>query len=135
MDAEEVAKYIAQIAFSGAEEFMGKYKSNDEKDQFIGHFGLGFYSAYMVAQKVEINTLSYKPGANPFSGHATAPQNTPSKKAPANTRYRDHSFHREGQRRIPRRTTLNEILKHYCSFLPYPVYLETISSTAKRPYG
>ena len=65
MDAEEVQKYIAQIAFSGAEDFVGKYKTNNEKDQFIGHFGLGFYSAYMVAKKVEINTLSYKEGAEP----------------------------------------------------------------------
>src|SRR4029079_14328380 len=61
MDAEEVKKYIAQIAFSGAEEFLSKYKSDNEKDQIIGHFGLGFYSAYMVADLVEINTLSYKP--------------------------------------------------------------------------
>ena len=65
MDAEEVVKYIAQIAFSGAEDFMNKYQTNNEKEQIIGHFGLGFYSAYMVAQKVEINTLSYKPNAEP----------------------------------------------------------------------
>lgn len=65
MDAEEVKKYIAQIAFSGAEEFLSKYTSNNEQDQIIGHFGLGFYSAYMVADLVEINTLSYKPGAKP----------------------------------------------------------------------
>ncbi len=65
MDAEEVKKYIAQIAFSGAEEFLSKYTSNNEQDQIIGHFGLGFYSAYMVADLVEINTLSYKPGAEP----------------------------------------------------------------------
>ena len=65
MDAEEVQKYIAQIAFSGAEEFVNKYKTNNEKDQFIGHFGLGFYSAYMVSEKVEIDTLSWKPGAEP----------------------------------------------------------------------
>src|SRR5438105_4834489 len=51
MDAEEIKKYIAQIAFSGAEEFLSKYQSNKEGDQIIGHFGLGFYSAYMVAEK------------------------------------------------------------------------------------
>lgn len=65
MTAEEVKKYIAQIAFSGAEEFLSKYKSNEEKDQIIGHFGLGFYSAYMVADKVEIQTCSYQPNAEP----------------------------------------------------------------------
>lgn len=63
MTADEVEKYIAQVAFSGAEEFLGKYKSQDEKDQIIGHFGLGFYSAYMVAAKVDIDTLSYQPNA------------------------------------------------------------------------
>ncbi len=57
MTHEEVEKYIAQMAFSGAEEFVGKYKSQNEKDQIIGHFGLGFYSAYMVSTKVEIDTL------------------------------------------------------------------------------
>src|SRR5262245_40037684 len=57
MTSEEVEKYIAQIAFSGAEEFVKKYQSNKEEDQIIGHFGLGFYSAYMVAQEVEIQTL------------------------------------------------------------------------------
>ena len=54
-------KYIAQIAFSGAEEFVAKYKPKDEKEAIIGHFGLGFYSAYMVAAKVEIDTHSYLP--------------------------------------------------------------------------
>ncbi len=65
MDAEEVQKYIAQIAFSGAEDFVAKYKNENEKDPFIGHFGLGFYSAYMVADKVDIDTLSYKASAEP----------------------------------------------------------------------
>ncbi len=65
MTADEVKKYIAQIAFSGAEEFVTKYKSNKEGDQFIGHFGLGFYSAYMVADKVEINSRSYQSAAEP----------------------------------------------------------------------
>lgn len=61
MTEEEVEKYIAQIAFSGAEEFVEKYKTETEKDPIIGHFGLGFYSSYMVAAKVEIDTLSYLP--------------------------------------------------------------------------
>src|SRR5579872_3498063 len=65
MTEEEVEKYIAQIAFSGAEEFVEKYKSQTEKDPIIGHFGLGFYSAYMVASKVEIDTLSHNPHSEP----------------------------------------------------------------------
>ena len=65
MTEEEVEKYIAQIAFSGATEFVGKYSSQTEADPIIGHFGLGFYSAYMVASTVDIQTLSYQPGATP----------------------------------------------------------------------
>jgi molecular chaperone HtpG len=60
MTKEEVEKYIAQIAFSGAEEFLKKYESSEEKDHIIGHFGLGFYSSYMVAKKVDIETLSFE---------------------------------------------------------------------------
>lgn len=68
MDLEEVKKYINQVAFSGAEEFVNKYKDRmDESNDIIGHFGLGFYSAFMVSSKVEISTLSYKDGAQPVS--------------------------------------------------------------------
>src|SRR3954467_700154 len=63
MTAEEIEKYITQIAFSGAEEFVNKYKDKVDKNVVIGHFGLGFYSAFMVAKKVEIYSLSYKDGA------------------------------------------------------------------------
>ena len=60
MTAEEIKKYINQIAFSGATEFIEKYKDKGEDQQIIGHFGLGFYSAFMVSKQVEIETLSYK---------------------------------------------------------------------------
>jgi len=124
MDAEEVEKYIAQIAFSGAEEFLGKYKSNDERDQIIGHFGLGFYSAYMVAQKVEINTLSYKPDAEPVFWSCDGSSDYIIEKGTRKTRGteitlfidKDNAEYLEEHR-------LKEILKHYCSFLPCPVYL------------
>ena len=65
MDADEVEEYITQIAFSGATEFLEKYKDKTTDDQMIGHFGLGFYSAFMVADEVHIDTLSYKEGAQP----------------------------------------------------------------------
>ena len=65
MTAEEVNEYINQIAFSGATEFLEKYKDKTTDDQMIGHFGLGFYSAFMVADKVTIDTLSYKEGSKP----------------------------------------------------------------------
>ena len=63
MTAEEVKKYIAQVAFSGAEEFLKKYKAEDGESGIIGHFGLGFYSVFMVSKKVVIDTLSYQEGA------------------------------------------------------------------------
>jgi len=63
MDADEVEEYINQIAFSGATDFIEKYKDKTNDDQIIGHFGLGFYSAFMVADNVHIDSLSYKPGA------------------------------------------------------------------------
>lgn len=65
MTAEEVEEYITQIAFSGATQFLEKYKDKTTDDEMIGHFGLGFYSAFMVADEVQIDTLSYKEGAKP----------------------------------------------------------------------
>lgn len=124
MTAEEVEKYIAQIAFSGAEEFIDKYKSNNEKDQFIGHFGLGFYSAYMVAQKVEINTLSYEPNALPVfwscDGSSDYIIEEGSRQTPGTeiTLFID----KDSDEYLDEHK-LKTILHHYCSFLPYPVYL------------
>ena len=65
MTADEVEEYINQIAFSGATDFLEKYKDKANEDQIIGHFGLGFYSAFMVADEVHIDTLSYQEGAKP----------------------------------------------------------------------
>lgn len=124
MDADEVQRYIAQIAFSGAEEFLGKYKSNDERDQFIGHFGLGFYSAYMVAQKVEINTLSYKEDAEPVLWSCDGSAEYLIEKGSRTTRGTEITlFIDKDSEEYLEEHRLRGILKHYCSFLPYPVYL------------
>ena len=72
MTAEEVEEYINQIAFSGAQDFLAKYKDKANEDQIIGHFGLGFYSAFMVADKVTIDTLSYKKDAEPVHWESEA---------------------------------------------------------------
>jgi len=134
MDADEVKKYIAQIAFSGAEDFLSKYKSNDERDQFIGHFGLGFYSAYMVAQKVEINTLSYKEGVEPVlwmcdgTAEYTIEKGTREKRGTEITLFLD----KESDEYLEEHK-LSEILRHYCSFLPYPVYLGETLINKKQP--
>lgn len=134
MDAEEVQKYIAQIAFSGAEDFVGKYKTNNEKDQFIGHFGLGFYSAYMVAKKVEINTLSYKEGAEPVLWTCDGSAQYTLEKGTRQTRGTEIAlFIDDDSDEYLEEAKLREILKHYCLFLPYPVYLGDSLINSKTP--
>jgi molecular chaperone HtpG len=134
MTADEVKTYIAQIAFSGAEDFVSKYKTNDEKNQFIGHFGLGFYSAYMVASKVEINTLSYQEGAEPVlwscdgSSEYTIEPGTRTKRG---TEIILHIDKESDEFLVESR--LNHVLNHYCSFLPYPVYLDGKHINHKEP--
>lgn len=124
MTADEVKQYIAQIAFSGAEDFVAKYKTGSEKDQFIGHFGLGFYSAYMVASKVEIDTLSYLGGTdavlwiNDGGSDYTIEKGTRSERGTTITLFVD----KEGEEYLEE-GKLKSILKNYCSFLPYPIYL------------
>lgn len=125
MDADEVEKYIAQIAFSSAEEFLEKYQTNKEEDQIIGHFGLGFYSAYMVAEKVEINTLSYKEGAKPVFWECDGTSDYTIKKGSRKTRGTEVTlFIEKGNEEYLEEARLNQILQHYCAFLPYPVFLE-----------
>ena len=77
MTAEEVEEYINQIAFSGATDFLAQYKDKTNEDQIIGHFGLGFYSAFMVADEVHIDTLSYKEGAEAVHWECDAVRNFP----------------------------------------------------------
>lgn len=134
MDAEEVKKYIAQIAFSSAEEFMDKYKSNNEKDQIIGHFGLGFYSAYMVAEKVEINTLSWKPGAEPAYWSCDGSQEYTLDKGTKTSRGTEVILHIDKDNdEFLDQYHVKKILEHYCSFLPYPIYLGTEQVNTKLP--
>ncbi|NGX55278.1 MAG: Chaperone protein HtpG [Chlamydiae bacterium] len=134
MEKEEVEKYIAQIAFSGAEEFLDKYKEGKEEEQIIGHFGLGFYSAYMVASKVEIQTLSYKEGAQPVywncDGSSTYTIDEGSK-AERGTEVILSLTDEEKEFLDPAR--LRQILVSYCSFLPYPIYLNDSRINEKEP--
>lgn len=124
MDQEEVEKYIAQVAFSGAEDFVKKYSSEHEKDQIIGHFGLGFYSSYMVASKVELDTLSYKQDAKPVfwscdgSTEYSMDDGSSEKRGTKITLFVD----KENEEFLEE-SRISEILKRYCSFLPYPIYL------------
>ncbi len=125
MDAEEVQKYIAQIAFSGAEEFMEKYKQEEEKDPFIGHFGLGFYSAYMVADKVEIETLSSKEGAEPvFWSCDGSTQYEIDKGSRPEVGTTITLFINPESEEFLEEAKMKDILTQYCSFLPFPIYLD-----------
>lgn len=134
MDAEEVRKYIAQIAFSGAEEFVTQYKSAKESDQFIGHFGLGFYSAYMVADKVEINTLSYKEDAQPVFWSCDGSSEYEIDKGSRQTRGTDIIlFIGKDHEEFLDESHLKQILNHYCAFLPYPIYLDNKHINTQEP--
>lgn len=120
MTADDIEKYINQIAFSGAEEFLEKYKDN--ANAIIGHFGLGFYSAFMVAKKVEINTLSYKEGAEAVRWQCDgSPEFTiePSDKKERGTEIILHID--DDNREFLEQTRVDSLLKKYCRFLPVPV--------------
>ena len=125
MTAEEVKKYINQVAFSSAEEFIQKYKDSSEDNPIIGHFGLGFYSSFMVASKVEIDTLSYQEGAQAI--HWTCEGST--------------EFKLEDSERTERGTTITltmqeeeldfleparirQLIKTYCDFMPIPIRMD-----------
>lgn len=134
MTAEEVEKYIAQIAFSGAEEFLNKYQHQTEKDQIIGHFGLGFYSAYMVAEKVTIDTLSYLTDSLPAFWSCTGSsdylleEGKRKERGTTITLYIDPS-----NDEFLEESRLEEILNKYCQFLPYPIYLNGKRINEKEP--
>lgn len=126
MTSDEVEKYIAQLAFSGAEEFVNKYSSSSEKDQIIGHFGLGFYSSFMVSKVVEINTLSYLSDAKSAfwscdgSSEYTLEEGSQQNRGTTITLFIDPE-----SEEFLEESKLREILEKYCSFLPYPIYLNS----------
>ena len=124
MTAEEVEEYINQIAFSGATDFIEKYKDKSNADQIIGHFGLGFYSAFMVAEEVHIDTLSYKEGAKPVHWECdggTEFTMTEGDKAQVGTTIT--LFLMEDCLEFCNEYKAKEVIKKYCSFMPTEIYL------------
>jgi molecular chaperone HtpG len=120
MTGEEVDKYINQIAFSGAEEFVEKYK--DKADQIIGHFGLGFYSAFMVASKVEIISRSQLPNSVPVKWSCDGSPNYTLEETQKKTKGTDIVLHvSDDSMEFLSESRLTEILTRYCKFLPVPV--------------
>ncbi len=124
MDLNEVKEYINQIAFSGAADFLEKYKDKANEDQIIGHFGLGFYSAFMVANKVTIDTLSYKEGATPVhweSEDGTGFTMEDGNKEGFGTKIT--LFLNEDSYEFSNEYRIKEILEKYCSFMPVEIFL------------
>ena len=124
MTADEVEEYITQIAFSGATEFLEKYKDKTTDDQMIGHFGLGFYSAFMVADEVHIDTLSYKEGAVPV--HWTCDGGTEYELQEGNkdsVGTQITLFLNEESLEFANEYRMREVIEKYCSFMPVNIYL------------
>lgn len=120
MDAEDVDRYINQIAFSGAEEFLEKYKDN--ANSIIGHFGLGFYSAFMVSKKVVIRSLSYKDGAKGVEWSCDGSPEYEMKETDKTGRGTDIILYiDDDNKEFLEQTRIDNLLKKYCRFLPVPV--------------
>ncbi len=125
MTAGEVEEYITQIAFSGATEFLEKYKDKTTEDDMIGHFGLGFYSAFMVADEVHIDTLSYQEGATPV--HWTSDGGTEYKMSDGDRQQVGTEitlFLNEDSLQFANEYKVREVLEKYCSFMPVEIFLE-----------
>ncbi len=124
MTEEEVDEYINQIAFSGAQDFLNKYKDKANEDQIIGHFGLGFYSAFMVADKVTIDTLSYKEDAKPVhwesEGGTEFEMGEGDREAIGTT---ITLYLNEDSVEFSNEYRAREVLEKYCGFMPVPIYL------------
>jgi molecular chaperone HtpG len=133
MTAEEIEKYITQIAFSGAEEFVNKYKDKTpEANAIIGHFGLGFYSAFMVAKKVEINTLSHKEGATAIHWECDGSPDYKIEETKKSARGTDIVLHiAEDSEEFLEQYRIQELLNKYCKFLPVEIKFGTKKQTKK----
>ncbi len=125
MTADEVQEYINQIAFSGATDFLEKYKDKTNEDQIIGHFGLGFYSAFMVADEVHIDTLSYQKDAKPVHWECdggTEYQMSEGSRTEVGTEIT--LFLNEDSLEFANEYRAREVINKYCSFMPVEIFLE-----------
>jgi molecular chaperone HtpG len=132
MTAEEIKKYINQIAFSGATEFVEKFKDAKDANEIIGKFGLGFYSAFMVAKNVEIHTLSYQEGAEPAIWTCDGSTEFEIKKGKRKTRGTDIILYiNDDSTEFLDKWKLQGILDKYCKFLPVPIKFGTKSESVE----
>ncbi|MDD6338875.1 MAG: molecular chaperone HtpG [Butyrivibrio sp.] len=133
MTAEEVEEYINQIAFSGAEAFLEKYKDKANEDQIIGHFGLGFYSSFMVSEKVDIDTLSYKDGAKAVHWECDGGTEYDMEDTDKDTVGTTITLHlNEDCNEFSNEYRAREIIEKYCSFMPYEIFLENADDTEQK---
>ncbi len=124
MTAEEVEEYITQIAFSGATEFLEKYKDKTTEDDMIGHFGLGFYSAFMVADEVHIDTLSYKEGAAPVHWVSDGGTEYEMEDGTKDTVGSEITLYlNEESLEFANEYRMREVIEKYCSFMPVEIFL------------
>ena len=124
MTAEEVEEYITQIAFSGATQFLEKYKDKTTEDDMIGHFGLGFYSAFMVADEVQIDTLSYKEGAKPVHWASEGGTEYEIQEGSRTTVGSEITLYlNEDSLEFANEYRAREVLERYCSFMPVEIFL------------
>ena len=134
MTAEEIDKYITQIAFSGATDFLEKYKEEDTKDGgIIGHFGLGFYSAFMPSASVQIDSLSYQEGAKPAKWFCDGSMEYEMSEGTREERGTTVTlFIAEDSEEFLEEYTIRQILNKYCSFLPVEVYLTIVKEEEEK---
>ena len=136
MTADEVDKYINQIAFSGAEEFVNKYKDADKKNSIIGHFGLGFYSAFMVAKEVEIISKSQQPNSLPVKWVCDGSPNYTMDEAKKKTKGTDVVLHiSDDSTEFLEEARISQILNKYCKFLPVEIKFGTKTEKIDDPKG
>ena len=136
MTEEEVDKYINQIAFSGAEEFVNKYKDADAKNSIIGHFGLGFYSSFMVSKEVEIITKSQKSNSVPVRWVCDGSPNYTIEETKKKTKGTDIILHiDDDSAEFLKESRISEILNKYCKFLPVDVKFGTKTNFVNDPEG
>tara|TARA_B100001250_G_scaffold287060_1_gene248928 strand:- start:403 stop:2307 length:1905 start_codon:yes stop_codon:yes gene_type:complete len=136
MTADEVDKYINQIAFSGAEEFVNKYKDADKKNSIIGHFGLGFYSAFMVAKEVQIISKSQQPNSSPVKWVCDGSPNFTMDEAKKKTKGTDVILHiSDDSMEFLEEARISQILNKYCKFLPVEIKFGTKTEKIDDPKG
>jgi molecular chaperone HtpG len=136
MTGDEIDKYINQIAFSGAEEFVQQYKGNDGAEQIIGHFGLGFYSAFMVAEKVQIRTLSRHEGSQAVQWESNGSPEYTITDIEKTDRGTDIILYiAEDAIEFLEKVKISEILTKYCKFLPIPVFFGNKTEYVDSPEG